>query len=128
MYVCIGCPADYDGLDDDHDDCEPRVVTVEEATSNPCPASSASASSSAVWPPELRLWVERSFGQCRNNRDRGRCEKYLKERISTANALGPQGHALACPATLPFLPMLLVNTCNTHNTHVHVEHCVMHAI
>ena len=72
MYVCIGCPADYDGLDDDHDDCEPRVVTVEEATSNPCPASSASASSSAVWPPELRLWVERSFGQCRNNRDRGR--------------------------------------------------------
>lgn len=96
---------------------EPRVVEAEEvATSSPCPVSSAS--SSGAWPPELQLWVERSFGQCRNSHDRGRCEKDLKERISTANALGPQGHALTCrpPYTLSLLPMLFSNTSNTRNT------------
>ena len=40
------------------------------------------------WPPELRLWVERSFGACKNDAERGRCEKDLKERISAANGTG----------------------------------------
>tara|TARA_B100000780_G_scaffold263844_1_gene218034 strand:+ start:179 stop:1093 length:915 start_codon:yes stop_codon:yes gene_type:complete len=115
---------------------EPRVVEAEEvATSSPCPASSASSSgvnrAPGEWPPELRSWVERSFGACRNSRDRGRCEKDLKERISTANVLSPQGqadrHALAHPHhTLHVLPMLMLNTCNTRNTHV--DHCVIHAL
>ena len=115
---------------------EPRVVEAEEvATSSPCPASSASSSgvnrAPGEWPPELRPWVERSFGACRNSRDRGRCEKDLKERISTANVLSPQGQAdRHAPDhdhhTLHFLPLLMSNTCNTRNTPV--EHCVMHAM
>jgi len=62
-------------------------------------ASSSSARSSAAWPPELQLWAERSFGACRNERDRGRCERELKERISAFKG-NYSGHALA-PAPPP---------------------------
>ena len=100
VYAAAPTPTDHD------DDSEPRAVEVEEAISSPCPASSSSASSSGEWPPELRSWVERSFGASRNGRDRSRCEKDVKERILSFEG-NYSGHALAPPPfphTLSFLP------------------------
>jgi hypothetical protein len=110
---------------DDDDDCEPRAVEVEEASSSHCPAPSAS--SSGAWPPELQLWVERSFGQCKNERERSRCEKDLKERISAFKG-NCSGHALAPPSPRHCPSSLCCWRTPVIQRNAHVEHCVMHAM
>ena len=59
------------------------------ATPAPAPAASGGqAGGQGGWPPALRAWVERSFGQCKNDVERGCVQDSLKERIQTANTTG----------------------------------------